>query len=183
MGPERYFFEVPIYRVSEDAFGRQYDRDLEAFFGSMTMPRDYVMSRDLRLAMERHFWETYGMPWRFNQAVGWVRLYLLGSQVRGELWRAQGRRLQRRGRRNFRHLGKAFELWCRPQMTNDEIRRAIEDELLAVGRGLRRGHILDLECFRTLAAHIDWHSMIWGTRGCLPDNGINLTRPSGSESQ
>lgn len=97
MGPECYFMEVPIYRVSEKRFYRDYQRDLEAHLESLWPPNTPPeILAELRPLAEVHFWKRYGGPWQFNQAVGWIRLYLLGNQFRGELWFISAKSLVRR---------------------------------------------------------------------------------------
>jgi hypothetical protein len=162
VGPERYFFEMPIYRVTEAVFIERYRGDLDRFLATMLVPEGHVLSEGLRLMATQHFWEKYGMPWRYNQAVGWVRLYALGSQVRGETWLARGTRHTATGRREYRVGGKAFEHWCHPGQTSDEIRGAVEEELLTFARTLRRGHVLDLECFHAIAPFVDWRALVFG---------------------
>ncbi len=62
---ERYFFEIAIYRISHDWFNEGYERDLrrhwEQFIRLSGRTREQV-SKELRLNVEQHFWETYGGP-------------------------------------------------------------------------------------------------------------------------
>jgi len=161
--PERYFFEIPIYRVSEERFNEGYDRDLLRWLDSIPGLDVHQISEDLRTRMEQHFWETYGGPWRFNQAVGWLRLYVLGSQIRGEIWMSAAKRLQRKGSRRFRHEGKAFEMHCGHTESSRDICSELADELHRFQREHRSGRLhLDLECFEMLSPFIDWHQLVYG---------------------
>jgi hypothetical protein len=161
---DRFFFEIAIYRVSHEAFNQKYQRDLERYWNSFSqrggLPRSEV-SEEFRMTTDQHFWEIYGGPWRFNQAVGWLRLFTRGSQVRGELWMAAAKRLNRRALREFRLLGKALEIQCWPEQSSSEIQSEITAELVRLGKEFRDGRlILDLECFNTIAAHIDWRLLL-----------------------
>jgi len=159
LGPEKYFFEIPIYRVTQKRFNDDYERDLARWFRSGPDPAS--LPEHLRMSLEQHFWDTYGGPWRFNQVVGWLRLYVLGHQIRGELWMSASKRFTRNGRRRFRHVGKAFEMHCGKRQSPDEIRSEIQDELLRFRREHRRLH-LDLECFDRLAPTVDWNRLVFG---------------------
>ncbi len=161
---ERYFFEIAIYRISHDWFNEGYERDLrrhwEQFIRLSGRTREQV-SKELRLNVEQHFWETYGGPWQFNQAVGWLRLFVLGSQIRADLWMSAAKRLQRTARHQVRLLGKAFEIHCWPEQSSTEIRTEVEEELLRFQREFRKGRlVLDLECFRIAAPCMDWRRLI-----------------------
>lgn len=161
---DRYFLEIAIYRVSHGAFNRKYQLDLDRYWDSFRqtsgLSRSEV-SEQFRVSSEQHFWETYGCPWRFNQAVGWLRLFIRGSQVRGELWMSAAKRLNRRAIREFRFLGKEFEIQCWPNQSSSEIRSEIETELARFGREFRGGRlILDLECFNTTAEHMDLRQLL-----------------------
>lgn len=162
--PERYIFDISIYRTTERRFNAQYDRDLKAYFKRIwpdgakdRLPKESV------LGAEQHFWETYGGPWTFNQVVGWVRLYILGSQVRGELWFVRARKLVRRPRhRQIPMIGKAFELHTRSEESSKQIYQLVLTELKRFRKTFRGGRLmLNLECLLNAGPHIDWHALIY----------------------
>lgn len=116
---------------------------------------------NIRMQVEQHFWETYGGPWQYNQVIGWVRLYVLGSQIRGDLWEMTGKRLHRKSRNQIRHLGKAFEISFTPDESSEQIRDKIEEELERIQNEWgKKKRILDLQCFRTIASCIDWRKLM-----------------------
>ena len=162
MGPECYFMEVPIYRVSEKRFYRDYQRDLEAHLESLWPPNTPPeILAELRPLAEVHFWKRYGGPWQFNQAVGWIRLYLLGNQFRGELWFISAKSLVRRpAHKRLEQSGKAFEYHPGPDDQSATIASTIRERLVEAVNEYRRGKLkLDLECFDNLAAYIDWRAL------------------------
>ncbi len=159
-----YFFEIPIYRMSEKSFNDKYDRDLERHWQCLEdasgVPCDKMSDR-LRMLSENHFWETYGTPWRFNQIVGWIRLYVLGSQIRGETWMCRAKRYTRNGRRRYRFFGKAFEMSCSKDMTSAELGAEVEDRLRSCVKNFRSGKMhVDLECFMTASQFLNWRSLV-----------------------
>ena len=171
MQGERYFLEIPIYRVSRDRFHKTYDHDLRRHWDRLERADGRTreeMREELRLWVEQHFWETYGSPWQYNQAVGWLRLFVLGSQITGELWMSAAKRLTRKGLRRFQFVGTAFEIHCGPEQSSDDIRTEVEQALERFRKEYRGGRlILDRECFRALAPHIDWCGLI-GLEGGKP---------------
>ena len=169
MAWETYLLEIPIYRCSRDQFDQRYDADLEAYIANLwPNAGDWVPDRDELIHIKQRYWEQYGAPWRYNQTVGWIRLYTLGSQLRGELWFVNAKKLVRRpAHRQIALRGKAFELTVYPEDTSATITTRIRKDMLECVKEYRRVRLhLDLECFDNLAAHIDWHKY---TRGASPD--------------
>lgn len=162
--PERYFFEIAIYRTSREQFNKKYDSDLQLYLEQFQklsgFTRDPVID-NTRIHDKQYFWENYGGPWQYNQVIGWVRLYVLGSQLRGDLWMMTGKRLHRKSRNQIRHVGKAFEIDFTPDESSAQIRSKLEQELERLQKEwCKKKRFLDLECFRCLAPCIDWRKLM-----------------------
>lgn len=165
MRPEKYLFDLAIYRLSEDHFIERYKSDLEKkFFKIWPDQERYAVSKELQQSIENHFWETYGMPWRFNQVIGWLRIYSLGSQVRGELWLTEAKRLvRRRSPPPVRWKGKAFELHTSSEESSEQILSNIRREINRAMKDLgRKQLVIDLECFENVAPKLDWKYLLHG---------------------
>ena len=163
MGPEHYFFELPIYRCSERPFYSKYARDLEAHLAALWPPNTPPnILAELRPLAEDHFRKRYGGPWHFNQTVGWIRLYTLGTQIRGELWLTSEKSLVRRPQhKRIEKIGKVFEYHPDSNDSSAEIAKKTRKELVEAVKSIRNGRlILNLECFDNLAGHIDWGALI-----------------------
>ena len=163
--PERYFFELPIYRVSESVYSAEFHRHLARFWDETERmhgrAREEIFSDDQRALIQEQQWRNFGGPWRYNQVVGWVRLFVLGFQIRGEYWMVTSQRLTRRGRRDFRYSSHAFTFNCSHGMSSDEIRDAVVIELAEFQRECRNGRLfLDVTCFDNAAQCIDWRRIL-----------------------
>lgn len=110
---ERYFFEIGVYSRNSEKFFAERDEGLQKHLEWLTYqsggitreqaPRVFAFS-------EVYFLKKYG-GWRYTQVIGWVRPYVLGSQIRGEIWFVDAKRIDREmNKRRFQHYGKAFEL-------------------------------------------------------------------------
>jgi hypothetical protein len=155
-----HFFDVPIYRCSQAEFDKAYDRDLAAHLLSLWGPGG-IRDDGIRRSAEYDFWKNYGGPWPFNQIVAWIRLHLLGTQVRGELWKTDAKVLVRRPKhKRFVSPGAdAFEIDCRA-MSSKNIYQAIIVELkaLVAARFGNRAH-LDVEAFSNIGPHVNWKAL------------------------
>lgn len=114
-----------------------------------------------RIHEEQHFWEIYGGPWQYNQVIGWIRLSVLGSQLRGYLWNMTGKRFRRKSRNQIKRIGKVFEIDVTPDESSEQIRVKIEQELERLQKEwCKKKRFLDLECFRSLTPCIDWRKLM-----------------------
>src|SRR5438045_660633 len=96
---DRYFLELGIYRTGREVFDAAYTADLRRLLDANEA--DYrragiIASRDSQLPVKEYFWRSYGGPWPYNQAVGWLRLFVRGSGIRADLWFSRARRFSRK---------------------------------------------------------------------------------------
>ena len=101
IGPQHFFFEIPIYRCTLDAHTEFIAREKDSYLryvgaDPINTPDSYASAL---ASFERERW----YPWRFNEVVGWIRLYRYGSQIRGELWFVRSKRLVPRGQKNYEY--------------------------------------------------------------------------------
>lgn len=181
MLPERYFFEIPIYRCSQATHISEIKKEEQELHSGETKARQ--MGKHLRdkgstpddqqlrsmfqvhphLVLEEWRFVNNCLPWRYNQIVGWIRLYVLGTQIRGEYYFTLLKRIIRGTRpKCLFHQGKAFELSFEPSFSS----QTICNEVLAAIDDLRRerpfkGRYFDLEAFENCAPYINWHSLLY----------------------
>jgi hypothetical protein len=161
---ETPIFEVPMYWCSDDDFSRRYTRDLKAYMDRFEREISLPLSRSTRMNLEDSFWRRYVAPWKFNQIVGWLTIYILGSQVRADVWFVNAKRFGRKLRKkHFSLFGKAFEVHTRPTETSATIFASLLEEL----RDYEKSHswrrvVLDLECLQNLGPLVNWRRLIYG---------------------
>ena len=167
MDSERYFFEIPIYRVKRLTFQAQFEKDQASHLDRQRALGGVLPGqlRDWESMVRDRYWASYGAPWRFNQVVGWVRLFWLGSQLRGDLWLVRARRYSRRmAHKQFTLEGKAFEIWIDEDEADSEILAQLRQEFVELERAFKsRRLVLDLECFDNLAPHVRWRTLMMST--------------------
>ena len=154
----QFFFEIPIYRCSPDQFvvetANEKSRWLNPIEGLKTAsPENYAFS-------ERWYDNHNRYPWDFNEIVGYLRLYALGDQIRGELWFMKAKRIRRGTKQKLHWLGKAFELTCLPTESNAEIGKRVLDRVQAVGlEAPCEGRYIDVHCLNNVASALDWRAL------------------------
>jgi choline dehydrogenase-like flavoprotein len=161
---ERYFLEIPIYRVSRDAFHAQFNRDQNAHLERQRVLGGVQPGQlpDWEMGVRDRFWAAYGTPWQYNQVVGWLRLFRLGTQLRGDLWLVHAKRYARTmAHKHYRLVGKAFEMWLSSDDSDADIVAQLRGEFAEIERAYKtRNLVLDLECFNNIAPHVRWNDLM-----------------------
>jgi len=157
--PDRYFCEIPIYRCSPDQHASWFDDEKRKSLLPLEATRD-TAPESLAITSQ-WFDEWHWYPWRYNEAIGWLRLYALGSQIRAELWFVKAKRIVRETRKRVFFVGKEFEISFRSTDQNPQIAEAVLQTLRDLRRQpLYRKRYVDLECFEAIARHLDWQALL-----------------------
>lgn len=160
---ERYFFEIPVYRCQLD----KYEAELEAekhryidLFLPQYPPGILVSSEEVG----RWFTESRWYPWRYNEVISWLRLYVFGKdQIRAEYYFIKAKRVVRHpaGKVFLKRPGKAFELCVLPKESSAVIFRNVLRALENLHREPPfKGRYIDLDCFRALGKFINWRQLV-----------------------
>ena len=156
---DRYFLDLPIYRLSLD----QHTTEMEAAKKKYLAPlkAHKKAAHESYKTADRWFDHFHWYPWRYNEIIGWLRLYALGTQIRGELWWVKAKRISRGMRKNFFYVGKAFESSFRDKHSNAEIAEEVAKDLKQFAKEKRmRKRTLDLECFKVAAPVLNWRALL-----------------------
>ena len=164
---QRFFYDVPVYRLTEE----KYYRDREEYVDKALFPkdlpfRDELIRRDkadsdLNLRSRGHLAESYGGPWRFNEIIGYIRLHFLGTQVRGEYYGVQRKRIVRTRRKTL--LWQAWKLaWEReiPNSASSEQIYSIVLEYIDSCRSELKHRYVDASGLEKIGPHVDWKSLL-----------------------
>jgi len=165
---ETFIFDVPIYRIEEASYyadrksyvdahlyehPEQSRSEREAFY------REYP---DKKIRDSDYHQRQYGGPWRFNDVIGYIRLYLDGYQVRGQLWYVNVKRVLRKPRhKRLFCKNTRFGIPCdiSPQSSNREIFNQIMQYLDSV-RPRFKNRFIDSALLETVGPYVDWKSLI-----------------------
>lgn len=90
-----------------------------------------------------------------------MQLYFLGSQIRGQYWQMQGKRIQRTRRKIFesRTSKLAPEIHIPLSASNEEIFTMILQYLADCNKELKNRY-LDISHFKTIGPYINWQKLM-----------------------
>ena len=162
---DKYIFEIAIYSCGPDNFFKNRDKKLQEHIdwliktsGGITPDQAPEIFRET----ERHFVKKHG-GWRYTQAIGWIRIYIFGWDVRGEYWFVNAKRINlEMNKKKFGWKGKAFELSFSPgSISSLEIYQAISIRLekLKSERPFK-GRYIDMEAFHSVGPFINWRKIL-----------------------
>ena len=158
---EKYFFEIAVYRNSEDEFNSDLEKARKKHKERLSSELGILPETETYKRSVEAFTGQYG-SWRYNQVIGWIRLYSLGTQIRGEYWFVKAKRIHRNMKdRYFFNHGKAFEINLSQHDSSEEIFLQVSNQLenLKQEKPFKGRHI-DLEAFLTAGVYMNWRRLL-----------------------
>lgn len=104
--------------------------------------------------------KTYGGCWEFNEIIGYIRLHFLGSQVRGEYFSVNKKRIVRTRTKQFEFMTwkLAPEVEIEPPYGTAEILNAIYQYIEDCRHEVRTRYI-DTSKLDAIAPFVDWERL------------------------
>lgn len=165
--PERYFYDVPVYRLEEERYVDDLNRHIESTLFPDSDPLSSTLRERDRLnpsensSFRDHIADKYGGCWLYNEIVGYIRLFFLGSQVRGEYFAISQRRAFRTRHKTF--VLKSLKLAPERQIPNTTANLSIFEAVLQYindcRKELPRRHI-DSRLLEAVGPHVDWQALL-----------------------
>jgi len=165
---DRPFFDLPIYRLTEDEYFQQRDQFVEELV-AQSGGRD--RDPDIVRQIEFYAHQKFGGQWIYNEIIGFVRLYFDGSQVLGAYFRTTGKRIIKTRKKTFEwvshKLAAEVSLPYSPgrpfDPTSEEIVCAVLEYIDRCKQELSNWYIDDSQFLR-VAGFIDWKAL-WTALG------------------
>ena len=159
LGDQKLCFEIPIYRCNEDKHNDDMTKYKTRFLGPLsehreTAPHSYATA-------ERRFDETECYPWPYNEAVGWIQISVCATEMKGELYFVDAKKIRRDMKKRFRWAGELFGMEVFPDDSSIKIYNAIYAELdkFRSERPYKKRH-LHTEAFRNVGPFVDWRGLV-----------------------
>ncbi len=159
----KYFFDVPVYRLDRD----KYYQEQKQYVDSILFPKDSPDYEALRAQdkadpskndwFKNYAFKSYGGCWEFNEIIGYIRLHFLGSQVRGEYFGVNKKRIVRTRTKilEYKTWKLAPEVDVPYPLTQSGILAAIREYIKDCKKELPNRYIDD-SMFEAIAEQVDW---------------------------
>lgn len=159
-----HFLTVPVYRLASDRYYKERDTFVneklnQTVFINEAMQINYKHS-EARKKHKEYLINNYG-PWNYNEIIGFIELYFIGSQIRGEYWQMEAKRLTRTRTKIFRFVTSKLscELDISQEATNLDIFHIIKKYLLNCNKELKN-RFIDSHHFDIIGKFVDWNRLI-----------------------
>ena len=163
---EKYFYDVPVYRLSRERYCKDMDKYIKKhmYSGSPNhikrMEDFYRKEPTQKLASEDRLRKSYGGSWEYNEIIGYIRLYFFGTQIRGEYWGVNSKRVVRTRKKILEYktwkLASEIDLHWGPDSSS--IFSQILKYLERCHKELK-GRYIDTRNFKAIGSYIDWKSL------------------------
>jgi hypothetical protein len=165
---EMYFCDVPIYRLEKSKYNAEQEKYINI---NLCMPECdrkereafYRENPESEKSVRVHLEMQFGGSWRFNEIVGYIRLFSIGRQIRGEIWFVGAKRIVR-----TRHKTFVYKPGFRPEVTipfgisNQEIFSYILKFVDSI-RPKLKGRFIDSSVLENIGSYVDWNSLLQKT--------------------
>jgi len=114
-------------------------------------------------ALRNHLWHAYGGAWQFNEIVGYLRVHIVGTQVRAEHWSVRRKRSVRTRKKTLEWVTHKLAPESELPMdgTNAEIFAAIAIHVESC-RKLLAPRVLDTTLMENVGPHVNWRALADG---------------------
>ena len=165
-GLGKCFFEIPIYRCDQNQHEKETEKERTDFIANRfqfapELPQkiDKQLHTDAEKDFNAHCW----YPWRYNEIVGWIRLYADGTRIVGELWYIRAKTIRRRlVKKEYSYIPMKFiELNVHSSDSSEDIFKKICAELEQLNsKRLLKKRYMDIDIFKTIGPFIDWRQLL-----------------------
>lgn len=159
---------IPVYRLTSDC----YYAELDTFTKKNMYPgppdqdelrrQFYLRNPDRETFFKERLCTDFGGTWYFNEIIGYLDLYFLGSQIRGEYWQMKGKRIRRTRKKEFEFITFKLspELTISEGASNSDIFGLIHKYLSRCAKELKNGRHFDTRCLDKIGPFVDWRTLI-----------------------
>ena len=111
-------------------------------------------------ALRSHLEKSYGGAWNYNEIIGYIRLHILGTQIRGEYFAVNKKRILRTRNRQleFKTWKLAPEVEIQDPFNDTNILAAIYQYIDDCRRELP-SRFIDSEVFDGLSGFVNWERL------------------------
>lgn len=155
------FIDVPVYRLPEDRYYQERESFVERHIDKLGVREAFEQDEKFRIRFADHLQSTYGGAWRYNEIIGYIRLYFFGDQVRGEWWRVSAKRVTKSRKKQFewQTWKLTYERRIDAKSTSAEIYQTVLEYIDSCKQELKPWHI-DTSLLETIGPYVNWKALV-----------------------
>lgn len=155
---EKYIFSIPIYTCSEE----EYERKRDVYFRKNLVKYSVRNDKQSLNLFESAFYKYLWSPWKYNQVIGFIEIFVWGKDIRGELYFEESKRISIHSKkRRYELQGKAFEMGVYFVQQTDNIFKNLSAHLEYLkNEKPYKGRYIDLNRFYEIGPYINWRALL-----------------------
>lgn len=154
---EPIFFEIPIYRCSLQS--HTIDMQLEEAKIIESVPKE--LYPESHQSILNNFHTSLWYPWKYNEIIGYLNLYIMGGQFRANIFMVDKKRYDKGiTKKKYISLGKTLERHIPRSKSSEEIFKFIIEELVNLNKRDYEKFHFDLRTFKVVGNFINWLELV-----------------------
>lgn len=162
---QKDLYDLPIYRLPENKYNSERDNWIDHQIyppdTDKTKTKNYYKNNpDALIHRKSDLFKSYGGAWRYNEIIGYLRLHLLGNQIRAELFKVDAKKIRKTRRKvlEFKTHKFSCELNISRNASSKEILTVIQQYIHNCQKQLG-SHIIDKSLFENIAEYVNWREV------------------------
>ncbi|MBI5098795.1 MAG: hypothetical protein HZB30_06105 [Nitrospirae bacterium] len=151
-----YLFEVPIYSCTINEHKEKMKMLKKQFLKCLEGNTESYEKFSNYFDRERWF------PWQYNETIGWIEIFICGSQVRGEYWFVKERISKKLKKKHFQNKGKLFEY--SPSDDSASSGKIFQELLDTIKSVIKESHVkkyyVDFSKFENTGKLLNWSMLL-----------------------
>lgn len=164
---DNHFIDLPVYRLSSERYYKERDKFVNNKISRLphvnneTLKSIRIKNPGREMYYREYLNNLYGGAWNYNEIIGFIELYFLGSQIRGEYWQMKAKRIRRTRRKEFEFITwrLSSELEIPKSASNSEIFNIIREYLENCSKELK-GRYIDTRRLETIGSFVSWKDLL-----------------------
>lgn len=156
---KQFFFDIPVYRLSEKKYYLEQDTNSRKIY------KYFYLKSEIRIPTISHE-QFLELPtsrpdmWRYNEIIGYIRLYILGHEIRGEYYQHKALKIYKTRKKHFIYKTHKLAAEISILHQNDmQIYELVLKYLQKCELELKKRYI-DIEHFKEIGQYVQWNLMI-----------------------
>jgi hypothetical protein len=157
---DKSFCDVPIYKESEEAHSAAFHKYIsEGLYNTKEKIKYYEENPAVKQRAECVYMSQFGL-WKYNQIVGYLRLYFDGDQILGEYYSHSGRNIHRSTKRKIEYKAHklAYELSLESGMNSGSIFDRIMEYIALCKKELPKRYF-DTSQLEIIGPYVNWREL------------------------
>lgn len=160
---EKTFFELPVYRITQGMHSNLVEKELAKKQSNYKKISGAEPSHEVMNSLQQYAISQLG-TWKYNEIVGFIRLYFLGNQVRGEYYSSEGKSTRKSRTKIYTYrtdkLAPEVAIWPAKNPTNIDIWSAVKAYVDRCPAEINKSRMIDTSILFKIGPHLDWKAIM-----------------------